>query len=572
MHKVRSVNAETPITSVAGLLETRRYDDGMALLFEDRRWSWAEVYAQSMLRARLVQSVRQPGPFHVGVLLDNVPEYAFWLGAAALAGAAVVGINPTRRGEELARDIRFTDCQLIITDGAGAVLLDGVDIGIDAERVWLIDSDDYAGRIDAARSMGPTGTHGVAEDLLLLLFTSGTTGSPKAVRCTQRRLALIAERAATGYGFARPDICYCPMPLFHGNAIMALWAPALARGATVALTPRFSASRFLTDVRHYGATRFTYVGTALAYILATTEHPDDADNPLRAGFGTEASAPDRARFERRFGCVLVEGYGSSEGGTAINVTPDTPAGSLGMASSGDDLAIVDPSSGRECSRARFDADGRFLNPADAVGEMVNRSGSGAFEGYYKNTDADAQRSRHGWYWTGDLGYRDEAGFFYFAGRQGDWVRVDSENFATAPVERVIERHPDVSNAAVFAVADTVAGDQVMAAIELRPGAVFDAEGLWSFLLAQPDLGTKWAPRFVRVCPALPLTATGKVTKKQLQSEAWQCDDPVFWVPDRRMGTPRALDDDDRRMLRQAFIDHGRAALLAVPRLSTGDVL
>ncbi len=574
MHKVRGVSAEPRITSVAGLLEARRGDDGIGLMFEDRRWSWAEVYDDSALRARLVRAARQPGPFHIGVLLDNVPEYLWWLGAAAMAGATVVGINPTRRGEELARDIRFTDSQLIITDRTGAALLDGVDIGIATERVWLVDSDEYAHQIDAARgvhgSEAPAVTgpfpHGVerggfAEDLLLLLFTSGTTGAPKAVRCTQRRLALIAERAATGYGYSRQDICYCPMPLFHGNAIMALWAPALARGATVALTRRFSASRFLTDVRHYGATRFTYVGTALAYVLATAEHPDDADNPLRVGFGTEASAPDRARFERRFGCVLVEGYGSSEGGTAVNVTPDTPAGALGIASSGDDLAIVDPSSGRECPRACFDAAGRFLNPAVAVGEMVNRTGSGAFEGYYKNTDADAQRSRQGWYWTGDLGYRDEAGYFYFAGRQGDWMRVDSENFSTAPVERVIERHPDVSNAAVYAVADTVAGDQVMAAVELRPGAVFDPDAFWSFLVAQPDLGTKWAPRFVRVCPALPLTATGKVTKKHLQSQAWECGDPVFWVPDRRVGKLRALDEDDRRMLRQALADHGRLALL-----------
>ena len=119
------------------------------------------------------------------------------------------------------------------------------------------------------------------------------------------------------------------MPLFHGNAIMALWAPALAVGASVALAGRFSASRFLADVRHFGATRFTYVGKALAYVLATPARPDDADNTLRQGFGTEASAPDRAIFERRFGCRLVEGYGSSEGGAAINVTPDTPPGSLG---------------------------------------------------------------------------------------------------------------------------------------------------------------------------------------------------------------------------------------------------
>ena len=110
------------------------------------------------------------------------------------------------------------------------------------------------------------------------------------------------------------------MPLFHGNAIMALWAPALANGATVCLTPTFSASRFLSDMRFFGATFFTYVGKALGYLMATPEQPDDADNPLTRGFGTEASPEDQIEFRRRFGAELFEGYGSSEGGAVA--TPD----------------------------------------------------------------------------------------------------------------------------------------------------------------------------------------------------------------------------------------------------------
>ncbi len=552
---------------MAELLAAREDDDRPALAFGDSTWSWRAVVAESHRRAALASALRRPGPFHLGILLDNVPEYLLWLGAAALAGAAVVGINPTRRGEELARDIRFTDCQLLVTDDAGAELLEGLDLAVPGDRIVRVDGPGYPGQLDAAKQggRGDPGTSGARAvspaDLLLLLFTSGTTGNPKAVRCTQGRLAAIAGRAAEAYGFDKDDICYCPMPLFHGNAIMALWAPALAVGASVAVAGRFSASRFLADVRRFGATRFTYVGKALAYVLATAERHDDADNPLRQGFGTEASAPDRAIFERRFGCRLVEGYGSSEGGTSINVTPDTPPGSLGVPLPTDDVAVIDPGTGRECDRARFDDGGGLANAGDAIGEIVSRSGGRGFEGYYKNPAGDAERVHDDWYWSGDLGYRDEAGYFYFAGRGGDWLRVDSENFAAAPIERVVERHPDVAAAAVYAVPDPRSGDQVMATLELRPGASFDPEGFAAFLGAQADLGTKWPPRFVRLSPGLPLTATGKITKASLRAEAWECADPVFWSPGRGELRYRLLTGDDRRSLRAEFEAHGRAGLL-----------
>ncbi|MBV8161846.1 MAG: AMP-binding protein, partial [Acidimicrobiia bacterium] len=342
----------------------------------------------------------------------------------------------------------------------------------------------------------------------------------------------------------------------HGNAVMAVWAPALVVGATFATRPRFSASSFLPDVRRFGATYFNYVGKSLAYILATPEQPDDNDNTLERGFGTEASERDIAEFGRRFGCRIVEGYGMSEGGTAINRVPDTPPGALGLAQN-DATVVLDPASGTECPRARFDQRGRLLN-ADAIGEIVNKAGAAGFEGYYKNPAADAERIRNGWYWTGDLGYRDEDGNFYFAGRSSDWLRVDSENFAAAPVERILFRHPDVVMAAVYAVPDPQGGDQVMAALELRPGARFDAATFATFLDRQPDLGTKWAPTFVRVVGQMPLTGTNKVRKGPLREEGWRTADEVWWRPDRRSGSYLPLGEEDRVRLADELVAHGRS--------------
>jgi len=539
------------VETVAELLLARADDDHPGLLFGDDSWSWREVVAESARRAAVAQELRRPGPFHVGVLLDNGPEYLFWLGGAALSGATVVGINPTRRGAELARDVRHTDCQLIVTDEPGRETLANLDTGVAEDRILLVDANSRGNgdRNSTAISSGLPDP----DSLIVLLFTSGSTGAPKAVKCSQRRLAAIGERAAELYGFRRNDVCYCSMPLFHGNAVMAVWAPALTVGATFATRPRFSASNFLPDVRRFKATYFNYVGKSLAYVLATPEQPDDADNTLERGFGTEASERDIAEFQRRFGCRVVEGYGSSEGGTVIARVPDMPAGSLGVPQN-DATVVLDPATGAECPRARFDERGRLLN-LDAIGEIVNKAGAPGFEGYYNNPEAEGQRTRNGWYWTGDLGYRDENGFFYFAGRSSDWLRVDSENFAAAPVERILFRHPDVVMAAVYAVPDAHGGDQVMAALELREGVGFDPDTFADFLAAQPDLGTKWAPRFVRVTEQMPLTGTNKVLKGPLQHEGLETADPVWWQADRRSGMYRLLTDDDRRSLAEELVAH-----------------
>jgi fatty-acyl-CoA synthase len=553
--------------SVADLLVARADDEHPAIVSGDASWTWAESVSASAARAALLASLGDLGPRHVGVLLGNVPDYLFWLGAAALSGSVIVGINPTRRGEALAGDVSRTDCRVLVTDAAGAALLDGLDTGVPAERVLRIDADGYAARL--ADHAGAQAADVVAAsvpgpaDLFLLLFTSGTTGAPKAVRCTQGRLASIALRSAEAYGYGRDDVAYCAMPLFHGNALMVLWGPTLAVGATVALAAKFSASGFLPDIRRYRATTFTYVGKALAYVLATEPTAADATCTLRRGFGTEASVADHAAFQERFGCVLTEGYGSSEGGVAINRVPGTPVGSLGLPS--EDVVVVDPATGLECPPAEFDRSGALVNAGAAVGEIVNRSGTGRFEGYYADPEATAQRLRDGWYWTGDLAYRDADGWFWFAGRGGDWLRVDSENLAAGPIERVLVRFADVAAVAVYPVPHPRTGDEVMAALELLPGRVFDPDAFGAFLVEQGDLGTKWTPTFLRVTAALPVTASGKVTKESLRRDGWwRGEDALFRRRWERAGSapvydPMAADDVAARL--DELHTHGRSGLV-----------
>jgi fatty-acyl-CoA synthase len=325
-------------------------------------------------------------------------------------------------------------------------------------------------------------------------------------------------------------------------------------GAAFALPSagRFSASGFLPDVRAAGATYFNYVGKPLAYILATPAQPDDADTPLVRAFGNEGSVDDVSAFAERFGVVVTDSYGSTEGGATVARTPDTPPGALGRAPEG--TVVLDPATGHECATARFDGQGRLLNAEEAIGELVSKAGGAGFEGYWRNDEAEKARLREGWYWTGDLAYRDEAGFFYFAGRDHDWLRVDGENFASAPIERILQRHPDVVLASVYAVPDPVVGDQVMAAVQLRPGvADLDPAGLADFLGSQGDLGTKWAPRFVRLSASLPITATNKVIKRALRAERWNTGEPVLWQPEKG-GPYRRLSPDEARSLEESVGD------------------
>ena len=539
----------TRMATVAELVEVQTRRAGVGLWGPGgMRHEHSEIAARAASRAALFRHRHRPGAEpHIGVLLENSDEFVFWLEAAALAGAALVGVNPTRRGAELARDIRHAECELLVTSRAYLPLLAGLGLGLglgagpdrDALGLPLLVVDDPGYREALAPFEGtvPQDVEPIApitdDTRLLLYFTSGSTGAPKAVTCSQGRLAASGAVMADRFGLSASDVCYLPMPMFHGNAILANWGPALVAGAAVALRGRFSASAFLPDVRAYQATYFTYVGRAISYILATLEHPDDAHNTLRAGFGTEAGPLDRDRFERRFDCHLSEGYGASEGGINIVAPRSFPqrvlARGAAIGRSDPTLSIVDPQTGEPCPPAAFDAAGRLLNGAAAIGELV-RTGPGAFTGYWKNPAADAERYSDGRYRSGDLFYADTDGWLYFAARKADRMRVDGENISVALLEAILARWQPVEAAAAYAVPDEVTGDAVMCALVLGPGSAFDPDAFAAFLNAQADLGTKMPPRFVRITATLTTTATAKVSRYALREQGWwDVGDDVVWT-------------------------------------------
>jgi fatty-acyl-CoA synthase len=544
------------------------HGDRPAIRFGDRTWTHGEYYEESCRFANLLdERLPAEGPRHVAVLLDNTPDYLFLFGGAALLGAAVVGLNHTRRGEHLLRDVRHTHCGLVVTEPRHEQLLASIasDLPAVLTTTRFADGDDpepsIGAPLDAALAPHPPRDPGLEPDvdaIWALIFTSGTSDAPKAVICSQRRLLVTGNRMRMIMDLEPGDVGYVCMPLFHSNAVQVGWAPSLVTPCAVALGRRFSASGWLRDVRRYGATYFNYTGKPLAYLLAQPPAPDDADNPLRVAFGNEGSPEVVRSFGERFDVDVIDAYGATEGGVAVNRDGEQREGALGHAP--DHVKIVDED-GNEKPRARLDADGRLCNAEECVGEIVNTAGAGPFEGYYNNPDATARTTRFGWYWSGDLGYKDDDGFLYFAGRTADWIRVDGENFPAAPIEEALRAAPGAVLAAVYGVPDPEAGDQVMAALVLHDGGTFAGDAFARWLDAQDAIGPKWRPRYVRVLRDPPTTGTNKIVKRALVHQKFRSDrvggDEVY-VRGRGEDTYRPFTEADEQALRAAFERHGRA--------------
>ena len=521
--------------TVQQLLRQRRYDDTPALTYGERTWTWREHLAEAEAEAAaLITLADTTRPLHVGAVLTNSPAMLRAMAAAALGGYVLCGINTTRRGAGLLTDIRRSDCQILLVDSEHRQLLDGFDLtGLE---VLDVTGARYA---DAIAAAPPLVAHRevTAADTLMMIFTSGTSGDPKAVRLAHGMAIMCGASLIFQYDVTADDVCYLSMPLFHSNGVAAGWAVAIGSGATM-VPARFSPSRFLDDVRRYRVTYLNYVGKPLALILSTPEKPDDADNTLRVAFGNEATDRDIALFAARFGCRVVDSFGSSEFAVIVVREDGTPPGSIGKPYQG--VSIYNSTTLTECAVAQFDEHGALTNFDEAVGELVNTQGAGPFVGYYNDPDATAARMRHGMYWSGDLAYRDADGWIYLAGRTADWMRVDGENLAAAPIERILERLPGLSQVAVYAVPDDRVGDQVMAALVLRDGALLEPPDLERFLAAQPDLSPKAWPRYVRINSELPSTATNKILKRTLIAAGATAQDGVLWTRPARGTTYRPV--------------------------------
>lgn len=564
--------------SIARILseQARAIPDQTFFLWEGRAYTYEQANRRVNQLVSVLWELDVSRGRHVAVFMGNHPDYLTAVAALNRLGAVAVLLNADARGDSLAHALRAGAVEAIIADSEHA----DASLAAAASRpVWILGST-HAQRVvpDGAVDLDPRVAEdpgdppagagvdgGFARDLSLLLFTSGTTGLPKAARITNMRQVAAGLWAAIICELTPQSTVYCALPLHHATGILVACGAALCGGSRLALAPRFSTSRFWQDVRRYGADVVVYVGELCRYLVGAPGHPDESDHPVRLFVGNGMRGEVWEHLLERFGPVRVlEFYGSTEGNVVLANVGGHKIGSVGQPITGaGEVALVRWDIAAEAPLRAPDGFAQRCKP-DEPGLMVSRINSehplARFEGY---VDAETTSRRvlrdlfepgDAWFDTGDLLRRDADGDFWFIDRLGDTFRWKGENVSSAQVASVISEASFVSMAAVYGVAlRGREGRAGMAAIQLTPDTVFDGEALYR--LVAKNLTPPARPRFVRVVATLPMTASLKVDKTALQEEGadpGRVGDPLYHL-DEAAGTFTPLDMD------------GWAALVASPR-------
>ena len=340
--------------------------------------------------------------------------------------------------------------------------------------------------------------------LCLLLYTSGTTGRSKAAMISHRFVLAHAQLFIEGLELRSDDVLYCPYPMFHLDATVMTMAPALLLRGVAAIGERFSVSRYWSELRALKATVFDFMGATLTMLWKQAPAVHDRDHRARLGWGVPlpSFAPE---FEQRFGCRLVEMYGSTEAGGVAYTPLHAPRrpGSCGKPSTAFRVRLAD-GHGREVA-------------VGEPGELLIRpeQPSLLMQGYYGMPEATLSAFKDLWFHTGDVLRQDEDGYLYFVGRSKDMVRRRGENISSAEVEMGLESHPGVLECAVFGVPSDLSEEEVMACVVRRGAAPITAPDLAAHCASV--MARFMVPRYIRFMDSLPKTPTDKVEKFKLQS-------------------------------------------------------
>ncbi|WP_419866454.1 long-chain-acyl-CoA synthetase FadD6 [Mycobacterium kyorinense] len=522
-----------------------RYGDRVFLRFGDQQLTYAEANATANRYAAVLAARGVGHGDVVGIVLRNSPNAVLMMLAVVKCGAVAGMINYHQRGEVLAHSLGLLDAKVLVAESD---LVDPIsECGAPgAEPLTIEELERLAATAPTANP--PSASAVLAKDTAFYIFTSGTTGHPKASVMTHRRwLAALAAFGGLGLRLHSSDTLYSCLPLYHNNALTVAVASVINSGATLALGKKFSASQFWDEVIAYEATAFIYIGEVCRYLLNQPPKPTDRAHKVRLIAGNGLRPEIWEEFTTRFGIERVcEFYAASEGNTAFinifNVPKTTGISPLPLA-----YVEYDPDTGAplrdENGRVRRVPPGEpglLISPVNKLQPFDGYTDPAASE---KKLVRNAFREGDCWFNTGDVMNPQGMGHAAFVDRLGDTFRWKGENVATTQVEAALGLDSSVEESAVFGVEIPRTGGRAgMAAVKLRDGAEFDGKALAGTLYKQ--LPGYALPLFVRVVESMEHTTTFKSRKVDLREQAYGpgIEDPLYVLAGRDDGYVPFYDD------------------------------
>jgi crotonobetaine/carnitine-CoA ligase len=504
--------------TLASLLDSRAAvaPERECLVFEQRAMRYAELRERVGRAALLLQrrGVR-PGD-RVGVMSTNHPSTVVLLLALARIGAVMVPVNPDYKAAEASYVFDHAQVSGVLCSPEALPVVREVVAALPAEP-WLMlnrAGDDalpvFDDGLDAVHDPAPPDAQ-TPDAPCVFIYTSGTTGFPKGVMHGQRALILAGEGFVARMHLQPDDRLLCILPMFHINALFYSLAGALAAGATLILLPRFSASMFWIEAARTRATEANTIAAVSNILMRRPRSEFVPGHAVRKIYGAPFTAETYDVFQREFGVpTLIEGYGMSEIPGALNNPFDGPhrIGSMGQPS-------VHPDPSVQLAQLKVvDDDGSDV-PDGTVGELVVKTPL-VMHGYYRDPEQTRAAFRDGWFLTGDLARRDADGYFWFVARKKDIIRKRGENISGAELDRVVESHPHVLQAAAIPVPDALGEDEILIAVVPKAGARVTPHEVADW--CRQHLAAIKVPRYVAIVESLPLTPTHRVAKYQMRQD------------------------------------------------------